>query len=197
MLLLTLSYLQNPKQLRKVVEDLRLLPLYVYYAGNKLFSAGIRVDNIIAAIRKVVAENQVRVVVVDNLRNIQVEGQDENRFLSKVLTDFDQLANELKISVFLVHHVTIKGDEKGIDINSEEKKARKLIIPPISKVLGTSDLVNKVKVALTMVLDRDNKKIHLWVQKNRDGEADRRFSLNICLENLCISGLLNLNLNSP
>lgn len=176
------------KILEKETEELKKIPLYIYYGHNKLFTEGIRKDAILAAIRKVVKEKGVKVVAVDNLRNIEIEGTDENRFLSGVLTDFDKLANELNIAIFLIHHITIKGQEKGIKSEDfDDLKPQPILIPPISKVLGTSDLVNKIKCALTIALDPHLQKLYIWIQKNRDGEADKRFTLNINLKNLCIS----------
>jgi len=173
--------------LQEKITKLKELPLYTYYGDDGLFDKGLYHENILTAIRKVHKDKQAKVFCVDNLRNLVITEPTENAFLSKVMTDFDRLANELDITIILVHHVSIKGKDDEIKTTQFEETEREITIPPLSKVLGTSDLVNKVKGGLTIALDPYKNKIYVWVQKNRDGISDKRFSLNVNLDNLSIT----------
>ncbi|MFH1863498.1 MAG: DnaB-like helicase C-terminal domain-containing protein [bacterium] len=174
--------------LNEKVKELNQLPLSIFYGHDKLFAKGLLYQNIISAIRQVVKTKKAKVVAVDNLRNLDLQGLDENTFLSQVVTAFNKVASELNISIIMVHHISIKDDNKALsieDFNSAE--GYKVTVPHISRTMGTSDVVNKVFAAFSIALDPYYKKLYVWVQKNRDGESDKRFTLNICPANLCIT----------
>lgn len=171
---------QGEEKVRSMVEKMKQeLPFYPVYDLGDLGKEE-PYQRVIRMIHRFVEERQVRVVCIDNL-NVFTDASknDQNQYKAQIITAFDAIANELNISVILVHHATDKDRvNEGLKLeNFLDNKPMDIFIPHISKTLGTSAAISKTKVGMTMAYDSTTGMLYIWVQTNRDGPQDKRFSL--------------------
>lgn len=148
---------------------------------------------VIRIIEKYVKENGVRVAVIDNINCFIPDGKlGDNEYKNEIYVAFDKLAVDHNISIIEIHHATdkLQKDMGYSKQDVENKKPKKFILPFLSKALGTSTFVEKIKVGMTLAMDEESGNIFFSVQKNRDG-GNGFFFLEFDPETLRISNAKN------
>lgn len=159
--------------LKEIEKELTLFPVY-----NLGEYSGLMHKRVLSMIKAYVAKHGVRVVVIDNMNVFTTTTNDNNSFFSSIYSEIDALANELNISIIVIHHITDKGNFDNLSTNDFNNNIKQPVsVPHISKILGTSAAISKMKVGATMALNHTTNELYFWLQTNRDGEQDKRFKL--------------------
>jgi len=97
-----------------------------------------------------------RVIVVDNLMNVEAETDDEQGGLRLVLKELHRLAHETGITVFLLHHAREEGDPL-LPSGRDKLKGKASELP---------------EVILSVSLDQVRQLFHIAAVKVRSGKSD-------------------------
>lgn len=177
--------------LKAITQD---LPLYTVYSLGDY--QGDKYKQVLGMIRAYVERYKVRVAVIDNMNCFTTTTNDNNSYFSSIYSAIDSLANELNISIIVIHHITDKGLFENLTVDDfEANKQQPITVPHISKVLGTSAAISKMKVGATMALNPATNEIYFWLQTNRDGEQDKRFKLEFDAKTLRIQNPVGVHAN--
>src|SRR5258708_1637797 len=123
-------------------------------------------------IEQKVKDNDVRVAVIDNINCFIPDGRlGDNEYKNEIYVAFDKLAVDLDISIIEIHHATdkLQKDMGYSKKDVESQKPKKFILPFLSKALGTSTFIEKIKVGMTLAMDEESGNLVFSIQKNRDG----------------------------
>jgi replicative DNA helicase len=139
-----------------------------------------------------VSERKTELVVIDPLENFEATETDYNA-ISKVVIYFKELAQELGISIVILHHLRKPSDYGHKSVKDVfEIQTPKYRIPTIHDILGTSKIANMATDVWALVRQKestlltDQGRILLRVLKQREGNLGDVF-LVMNLENLRIA----------
>lgn len=150
------EYLKIVSQLQgKLIyrDHVKLAPFILNQQGEAMAKA------IVELIRHDVSEKQTRIIVIDPLENFETVNSDYSS-IAKVIIQFKDLAQELDISILVLHHLRKPQTANNKLVSSvTEVTPAKYRIPTKEDVLGSSKIVNMATDVWTIVRQKDSEGI--------------------------------------
>lgn len=134
-------------------DHVKLAPFIINQQGEAMAKA------IVELIKHDVLEKQTRIVVIDPLENFETTESDYNS-IAKVIIQFKDLAQELDISILVLHHLRKpQANSNRLVSDITEVSPAKYRIPTKEDVLGSSKIVNMATDVWTIVRQKDSESI--------------------------------------
>ena len=208
--LISVDMFQDPNNITKVVdtgEKFKNKLIYRDHIKLDVFineSRGIKMAEAFGGLIRQDVEKGSRVVVIDPLENFEGDDKEFN-VIGRVVEYFKDLAQELHISIIILHHLKKPANSYSNTVsNISEATPARYRIPTVHDFIGSSKITNKATDVWVMVRQKDDEVIQdkgrtlLRILKSREDRpnetGDLFFMMN--LENLKICEVSTLDPNT-